>query len=254
MKPLEFRLIYYFLFYLTNRDSTKARFRNVYPSKDIQQETEFRKITVNWLEEIKSKLPGNVDKIPMIHFQRLSGQQFIELTFKFVVFVLNKEVSKSNSNPPAQDDKSVNVEQYKQYVSDFEEKLNDLRKKLDDAQIECDENLENVNQKLSHLQSRYHSVEFLEQVSDKLRTQLEADLSYLKGIIQWSRARKIDNDLTKSLNSSGNQAIISDNNIGKLIIDKLEQLDRLADFISGNNQMIIDCQFFKLYKFILFSK
>ena len=187
----------------------KIRFRHVYPSADIKQETEFRQIVIEWLNEIKDRQQSNLDKILPIYFQRLYGLPFIKLTTRFAILVLRVHIehiipttttsSSSSSSSSSLLSSTNNIklllkgqsfqnlssteiehrcEELKEQIETFKSQLSTAESIVFPALEQYSKQIFIVKVKLNKLE-HYNSLEFLQKINKKLINDLDRVNHYL---------------------------------------------------------------------------
>lgn len=238
LKQNDFAIIFYFLFGKLNPEKTKNNFRSVYPLRDSKQEAEFRQISMNMLKEINSKNPACKFVVLPILFQRLSGQQFLELVFRFANHVLSKVVErmeKAFSNSGAEKlfnewssaaEFQAKVMEYEANVLQYEAQVEQYSEKLNRALAQKAANREFVEQQLIKY-APYRDAKFLEKNNQYLEQQV-AELS------------KFIENTTRQLNDSTNDSISSIGTRDKLLIAELEAVDQMAKLIKRDHEPLLN--------------
>lgn len=162
-----------------------------------------------------------------IYFQRLSGQQFLELVFRFANYVLSKvviqkakafqNIEESIGNWSTTDELKTKVMDFEAGILQHDALVEEYTKKADSINEQIEANIEIVEKQLKEY-APYKSEDFLE----KFNQYLEQKVVELSKLIE---------NFSSQLNAKTNDSLSSIGTRDKLLITELEMVDQLAKFI-----------------------
>ncbi|XP_060790904.1 HAUS augmin-like complex subunit 6 isoform X2 [Neoarius graeffei] len=83
-------LVIHFLFKKLNPSRVQDAFRHCWPVLDHKADTEFRKVTFGWLQEIVNEKGSNFPKVVASHLHSSSGPRFVNLMLHLAKYVMLK--------------------------------------------------------------------------------------------------------------------------------------------------------------------
>lgn len=225
LTPTQFSLFCYFLFHRLNPESCHLRFRGVFPSRDIQQEAEFRRLAIETINDFADRNPEplvKLKKIPHIHYQRLSGIVFVEQMFNLSLYVLINYTSKSKFQPATKELCVLDsVDKRKKFVhqQSIVQYQNDLKQSEQQVEVfikEYEQRIEELNSNLSHLR-QYACIDKLQKINENLAIKLSKITDNIRKMLcRWNEILSSNENLRSHNQDQSNLINLSTNFIVKL--------------------------------------
>lgn len=220
MSSSQFQWLFYFLYYRWDRVKCKAKLRN-FPPKDRTQEAEFRKLIIDWIEELRKEPNADIERPPSIVYQRLSGQIFVDHIFDVCAHIFNLYYA-SQSNMPSsdrlQDSKLEDIEAQVQAES---ASIEEAQAKL--AQLSTERLHAKLNSQREELQQVLQDVhvdqESLAQEASKLHASIRTEVASLQQGLKCIR-----------LSTQLNATFMGNNQQGTALLKLLETANKLQEW------------------------
>nr|XP_027203966.1 HAUS augmin-like complex subunit 6 [Dermatophagoides pteronyssinus] len=216
LTTLQFNLFCYFLFFRINPESCHLRFRGVFPSRDVQQESEFRRLAIETINDFADRNQERLiklKKIPAIHYQRLSGIVFVEQMFNLALFALFKYTSKQKFQSATKELNEFNdsIDKREEFVrqQSIDEYQNELKQSEEQICLfikDYQEKITELNSKLSNLHEYGCSLNELKIINENLSIKLSKINDNLqKMLLHWNEILS-SNESIRSLTNNQDQS------------------------------------------------
>lgn len=203
------------------------RFRGVFPSRDVQQEAEFRRLaieTINDFADRNQERLVKLKKIPAIHYQRLSGSVFVEQMFNLSLYIMLIYTSKPKFQPSINElsvFKSINEREefVRQQYIEYENNLKQFEQSEQQIELfikDYEQSVDKISSNLSHLR-QYGCIDELKEINENFAIKLsKINDNIEKMLCRWNEILSSNENLRSHNQDPSNLVNLSTNFIMNL--------------------------------------